>query len=378
MYWRFSTVFPSGGVYDQIMKRRRTWAVGIGAFAVCFAACTAAPHVAEHTQSIINGTTDSGDPAVVLVISQVPGSQVGNLCTGEIIAPHVVLTAAHCVDPNVVGSGAKFVVFTGTTLSSTAPTSDFLGVAEVHFDTMFDASNPEGGHDVGVVILKNPTAITPVPYNRTPLPQSMVGQAARLVGYGITDGNDTMGTSAGTRRQAPTKLASFDAMLLNFEDMQHNICEGDSGGPAFMTIDGQERIVGVTSFGIQSCPLTQPGTDTRVDSYVDFIDRYVVQFDPPPVAAGGACSNDGECFPYRCQDTSVGRMCAQSCDPAASPSTCPDGTRCTSVDGQNLCTRSADGGGAHGGCDVGGRAPGAGLGLFLVGLALICLFRRRA
>jgi MYXO-CTERM domain-containing protein len=356
------------------MNRRN---IAVALFALACAACSNDASVGTAVHSIINGTTDSGDPAVVLVGAQMPGSQSGSLCTGEIISPHVVLTAAHCVSPDTVGAGSKFIVFVGPVLDNTAANSDFLPVLETHYDMMFDLNNPTAGHDVGVVILKNPTTITPIPYNRTALPQSMVGQAARLVGYGITMASDTMGTTAGTRRQAPTKLASFDALLLNFQDMQHNICEGDSGGPAFMTIDGTEKIVGVTSYGFQGCPVSMPGTDTRVDAYASFIDQYVLQFDPPAKGPGDDCTSDADCFPRTCQQSGATKICAQPCDPAAMPSVCSTGTMCTSVDSRNICAKPAASGGSSGGCSVATGPAGASFFAFAVALLLIGAARRR-
>jgi secreted trypsin-like serine protease len=352
----------------------------------CAAACNAAPSVGERSADIINGTTDTGDPAVVLVLAQT-SSTMGSLCTGEIISPHVVLTAAHCLDPDVLmTTTAKFVVFTGTTLSQNSPASQFLAVKETHFDPAFNPDPTKvatNGHDVGVVILANPTTITPIPYNRVALTQTMVGQAARFVGYGVTSGTDSMGTSAGTKRGAPTQVVSLNDLLVSFQDGQHGICEGDSGGPAFMTINGQEVIVGITSFGATGCPLTEyqgilQGNDTRVDKYLDFIDMWVTMFDPPAKGPGEQCGSDADCAPRSCQQTSVGKICVQSCDPAAMPSTCPAGTQCTNVDGTNLC--DAPGSGKGGGCAVAGGANGgaplAGAGLLLCCVIALALRRR--
>ncbi len=367
----------------------------LGLVVVCsLAACTAPASVDSVSQSIINGTTDTGDPAVVMVLAQVPGSMNASLCTGEIISPHVVLTAAHCVDPSQVGTGAQFVVFVGEQLTNTSPKSDFLTVKETHFDTNFDSMNPQNGNDVGVVILASPSTITPVPYNRDSMPQSMVGMAARLVGYGITSGTDTTGTTAGTRRTAPTTLAHLDNLFVGLQDGSHGICEGDSGGPAFMMFNGVERIVGVTSFGFQNCPLTPPpgtpsgfeaGNDTRIDEYASFIDPWVEMFDPPAKGPGDMCSSDADCTPRACEQTSVGKICVQSCDPAAMPSVCPAGTTCMSVDGNNICVSSAamggggSGGGKSGGCAVAGRqAPVGGAGLLFGLVALVALRRRRS
>ncbi|HEX8951053.1 MAG TPA: trypsin-like serine protease [Polyangia bacterium] len=349
------------------------------------AACSAPAAVDSVSQAIVNGSTDNADPAVVMVLAHMPGSQNASLCTGEIVSPHVVLTAAHCLDPALVGTGSVFNVFTGTTPNA----STSMAVKETHFNASFDNMNPQNGNDVGVLILATPTTVAPVGYNRAPMPQSMVGSAARLVGYGITMVPDTMPSSAGTKREAPTTLAHLDTQFVGLQDGSHGICEGDSGGPAFMMFGGTERIAGITSFGFTNCPLTPPagtpsgfeaGNDTRIDTYADFIDQWVLMFDPPAKGPGAMCTSDSDCTPRACEQTSVGKICAQSCDPAAMPPTCPTGTMCTNVDGSNLCVSAAamGGGGKGGGCDVaGGRVPVAGAAL-LLGVWLALALRRRA
>jgi V8-like Glu-specific endopeptidase len=254
--------------------------VGACALAGCTAA-PGAPTVAEEQAPIIGGTTDTGDPSVVLLFAQVPGAQGGSLCTAEVISPHVVLTAAHCVSPEEVGAGAQFVVYPGADFSQ-ATQANVLPVSETHFDQQFNTNNLEGGHDVGVAILKNPAPVAPLAVNRTPLDASFVGKPVRFVGYGLD--NAQAQTGAGVKRQTTTTLTDYNSLLIHFSDGQHETCNGDSGGPAFMTVNGKEVIVGLTSFGDVNC--NQGGYDTRVDALLSFIDQYVNQADPPPPDMG--------------------------------------------------------------------------------------------
>ncbi|HWE31241.1 MAG TPA: trypsin-like serine protease [Polyangia bacterium] len=346
-------------------------AAAAASLSLCLAACTgAAPGVLG--QAIINGTVDDGDTNVVLVFAQVPGQSTGSLCTGEVVSPHVVLTAAHCMAPSTVGAGAQFVVFTGTMLPTTGrpPANELLGVSESHYVPTFSYDTNSGADqdDVGVLILAQPTMIAPLPFNQYTLPSSAKGAAARIIGYGLSDGNDSAGTTAGTRRQAPTTVSEYQAQTLRVFDGMHANCEGDSGGPTLLTLDGKERIVGITQVGYVGCPVGMSSSDTRIDAYASFVDQYVTMFDPPAVAAGGACSSDGDCGALEC----IGGSCAQPCDPSASASMCPAGTQCSDVDGRSLCAKPSS---QHHGCAIGGHAP-IGSGVALVLLAALALLAR--
>src|SRR4051794_36251646 len=57
----------------------------------------------ELSQSIVGGTVDNGDPGVVLLLRL--SQQGAEICTGSVIAPQLVLTAAHCVAPDSGGQG---------------------------------------------------------------------------------------------------------------------------------------------------------------------------------------------------------------------------------------------------------------------------------
>ena len=107
-------------------------------------------------------------------------------------------------------------------------------------------------------------------------------------------------------------------MLIGVGDSRHGTCNGDSGGPAFMRIDGVETIVGVTSYGNADC--SDGGFDARVDSDLAFIDTYL-----PRACArcdGRACGSDG---------------CGGSCGSCSDGDLCADDGQCVAP--KNDCQR---------------------------------------
>lgn len=268
------------------MQRLLPWC---GALALLGCAASPAP-LGSVAQPIINGTDDSGDPNVMLFIAEDRQSGHAGACTASVVSPHVLLTAAHCIDPReladdmgVAPTSLDYYTYPGNMFSLVNFDQSLLIPAkEAHFDPQF---NPDPsvfskvGHDVGVVILTDATTAAPIPLNHTALDSSLQGESLRIVGYGVTSGSDTTGATAGTKRQVDMPVQSVSDLFINFDDGVHGICEGDSGGPALQTIYGVETIVGITAFGRSGCPVNQPQSDTRVDLYTTFIDGYIEQFD---------------------------------------------------------------------------------------------------
>ena len=295
--------------------------------------------VSEEDANVIGGETDTGDPGVVAVYAQQPGSDAGFLCTGSVIAPTVILTAAHCVSPSETGRGATFTVLTSANINRGG--GQQLAVREVHANPLWSTRNLAGGHDQGIVILGEPTSLPVLPFNRQALAAQSVGKPLRIVGYGLNDG--TRQTGAGVKRQVLTRLQSIAAMLIGVGDSRHGTCNGDSGGPAFMKIDGVETIVGVTSYGNADC--SDGGFDARVDSDLAFIDTYL-----PRACAracdGRACGSDG--CGGSCGSCSDGDLCADDGQCVAPKNDCQSGGHEQEPNDSALVAGPLCAGGSHG------------------------------
>jgi V8-like Glu-specific endopeptidase len=271
----------------------------------------------ENAEPIIGGETDTGDPSVVAVYAQQVGATSGFLCTGSVIAPRIVLTAAHCVSESETGPNARFVVLTASDINKRG--GQQLAVKEVHANPRWSANNLPGGHDEGIVVLAQPTTLAPLPINRVTLAASAKGAAVRVVGYGLNDG--VAQTGAGTKRQAITKIGAVSSALIEVGDHRKGTCNGDSGGPAFMKLGGVETIVGTTSYGDETC--SEGGWDARVDVDMDFIAPFLADASCTPACSGRACGADG--CGGTCGDCDASASCSSEGQCVAPATACAGG-----------------------------------------------------
>lgn len=220
---------------------------------------------------IIGGTPTTGDPAIVALFAAKPGATSGALCTAAVITPTRLLTAAHCVDPALVGADAVYQVFMGPDINDPNKRCPCVAVTATHKHPSFSANNPAAGNDVGIVDLAQAVTVTPLPWNRNAITNSMVNQPVRLVGYGLNNAFKQAG--AGVKRTVTVSLASFTSKLIRTGLQGKGMCSGDSGGPDLMTINGRETIVGINSFGYAYC--LGKSSSTRVDAFQTFINQYI-------------------------------------------------------------------------------------------------------
>lgn len=235
--------------------------------------------ISESYQFIVNGELNAGDPAVGLI------NLGGGLCTGTMVTSKVMVTARHCVvDQNGVATPpGNMAVFWG---SKPGPDDSNVKVLSHEY-------HPTA--DIAVLELAEAAPVAPIPMNTRDL-VPFIGQAVRVSGYGVTAQNNR---DSGTKRQGTTELFQLVnepgfGEIMYIGNVGSKTCFGDSGGPAFMTFDGVEYLVGVTSYGTGVCeaPDTIDG-QVRIDRYQDFITQFVTQKDPGGLPVAGAPNAGG-------------------------------------------------------------------------------------
>jgi uncharacterized protein (TIGR03382 family) len=296
--------------------------------------------------SIVGGDPHTGNPEVALIIATGAGPDEGLICTGTLIAPKLLLTAAHCVD-EFEFPVEQFDVYFGTDATiKDDPGFVFATPAEsAVFHPEWDRNAIV--NDIAVMHLVDEVPITPAPINGSPLVDADLGAELHLVGWGITAGD---AEDSGIKRHVFSQVENIEPDIVQVGNSQTNICNGDSGGPAFLLIDGVETVAGVASFGDFDCAID--GFSTRVDVFVDFIEASSEPGTDPGGGGGGGfgdpCVDGAECDSGVCvtdEDGSNG-VCTELCDETTA---CPDGTECIQVNEKDaVCLPPEEGGGQLG------------------------------
>ncbi|MFT7622723.1 MAG: hypothetical protein ACI9WU_001898, partial [Myxococcota bacterium] len=239
----------------------------------------------DKSKYIVGGAAENGHEAVGALMDG--GEQ---FCTGTLVAPTTVVTAAHCL----IGMGGSNISFFIGQDAKNPESGMMVSATALYTFPEYDDNELTG--DIGVVLLDSaPSGVEPIAPHLEALPD-VVGQDALFVGYGLTGPNGDYGD----KLSVTIPVSKLEPTTLWYETPGKNTCNGDSGGPALMQLDGTWQLIGVTSYGDTDC--AEYGVNTRVDAFAAWVSEFmdgtapegsVAQTPGSGAGSGGAGSGGG-------------------------------------------------------------------------------------
>ncbi|KAF0702447.1 hypothetical protein AaE_015919 [Aphanomyces astaci] len=195
-------------------------------------------------------------------------------CGSSLIAPNVVLTAAHCT-----GRGRKFVSI-GSHYKSGTKDGERIKVKQFIKHPKYHAKSFT--YDFAILILERPSKFPPV---QVSFDTVAPGTPAIVRGWGHTSSGGAssellleVGVNSISNDKCAKMLPGYtvnDAMLCAGGKLGEDSCQGDSGGPLTVESNGSVKLVGVVSWGVKCGQKDKPGVYSRISIARDFIEPFI-------------------------------------------------------------------------------------------------------
>src|SRR5215216_2265727 len=234
------------------------------------------PKASAITYGFVDSSNTFRNTGAFIVKSAETG-QIFPICSGTLITSNVFLTASHCTSfftQDLVPEGYVAYVSLDQSIpfgALTTSKTQLLSVAHVVTNPNYNQSQSDSG-DIAVLILDRNARVTPATLPTCGLLDQLLAQNVLKtatftnVGYGVQ--NRVVGGGVPFFQDLNPiprmySFSSFNSLNGGYLRLSQNpstgsggTCFGDSGGPNFLTVNGQQLIVSITITGDSVCRST--------------------------------------------------------------------------------------------------------------------------
>jgi secreted trypsin-like serine protease len=215
------------------------------------------------------------------------------VCSGTVLAPRVVLTAAHCVldeESKTLNDAAGYRVVTGV-VDWTEPERQVSEVTRlIPYPKFVSGKARDGFGDAALLVLATPTTAPSIPIaTRANSRLLRIGTHAVIAGWGQTyfeqeDLTESLQWSRTIVESDRCEGLWGRICAIDFPKATSGACHGDSGGPLFAARRHKRGWIeiGITEAGFSNCTTRRPQFFTRTDLISTWIKTRVKKIEAQP------------------------------------------------------------------------------------------------